>query len=364
MRLLLAPYLIPMLIFLPMALIILCKSFFLTKSSLSYLGSQMHLIAQLLFQASEFCFFACIHFWIYYLFKKHLHLTSIFLNIYFITFYFLLFALVLYDYQNGNFNEQEVLFSLMKAYLPLFSTHPKFSFPLDMVPRNNYNSMSFVTDIIFAIVDEPVFWVIFLSFFSIFFAYCIFLIIKFKLEICFSIKQEDLDNDIKCDYSSLIEQKFKIDVSDSIDFDSKYFKIFHILGVLYLVSAISYTYTPVRQRIADITKFNTNYNIFYSFNHYEKKLNKDVDMLNISRRFLPEGRYWLDNRNPPIYPLVHGDINAFCAYNNNDPKCKPEKSPQNSIITKKHTKLEKMPNVYFLIVESFNPFSYLINDDF
>lgn len=344
-----------------MALIIISKAVFLTKSSLLYLGNQFRVFTQLFIQACEFSFFSCIHFWLNFFFEKFLYMSTIFNNIFFITFYFLLFAIHLYDYQNCNINEQEVLFSTMKAYLPIFTPHPKFSFPLDLVPRNNYNSLSFITDVFFAIVDEPIFWVVFLSFFTLFFVYCIYIIVKFKSEICFSLQpDDDLEKkEISCAYTSLIEPKFHIDVSDFFNFDTKYFKIFHIFGLIYLLISVSYSLTPVAQRIVDFTKFTSAFNIFYSFSHYEKKLNKKVDLLNISRRYLPKGRYWLDTRDDPIYPLVHGDISAFCAYNNEDPKCQ-----KREIKETKQVKVKEMPNIYFLIIESFNPFSYLINDDF
>lgn len=361
MKLLLAPYIIPLLILLPTYVVIISKSLFLTKASLTFFGNQIRLITQLIFQFAEFSFFGCIHFWLFYILKK-INLSTVILNIFFIAFYTLLFILVLYDYQNGNFNLQNVLFSTLKAYVPIFSTKPDFSFPLDMIPRNNYNSLSFLKDVRFAIVDEPAFWSLFITFLLLFFAYCIYLITKFKLEICLSVKaEEETQNDLTCAYSHLIDKKFKIDVTETINFDSKYFKGIHIFGLLYITISLCYYFTPVRQRIVDLSSFTTIFNIIFSMTHYEKRLNEKINLLNITRRYLPKGRYWLDNRNDPIYPLVHGDITAFCAYNPNDKKCKKNIEKVEKTIEKNN---EKMPNVYFMIIESFNPFSYLINDDF
>lgn len=356
MKLLLAPYLISLLLFFPTALVIICKFLFLTKSSISYLGNRFSVITELFFQLSEFGFIGCIYFWIYFFFKK-INLSTVILNVYFISFYFLLFAIALYDYQNGNFNSQNVLFSTLKAYLPIFKFPVHFSFPSDFIPRNNDKSLSFITDIIFAILDDPIFWSLLIIFFILFFSYCIYLIINYKFEICSSVYSLDSQNDLSCDY--LIDPKSES--NDNFDFNGNYFKIFHILGFLYLTFALCYSITPIRQRIVDISSFTTNFNILYSMSHYEKKLNPNIDLLNVSRRYLPKDRYWLDNRKDPIYPLVHGDINAFCAYNPTDSKCQ-NKTYKKDI--KNKSKISILPNVYFMIIESFNPFSYLINDDF
>lgn len=182
-----------------------------------------------------------------------------------------------------------------------------------------------------------------------------------KLEICLSIKRKKTLNDISCDYSSLINRKFKKEGDQEIDLNSNYFKIMHILSFLYILVFICYLITPIQQRITNLTSFTTFFNFIFSFSHYEKKLNNDVSIVNVTRSFLPKGRYWLDNRDDPIYPLVHGDINAFCAYNKNEPICQ-NKTQEKSI--KVNSKIKKMPNIYFMIIESFNPFSYLINDDF
>ena len=353
-----------MLLIIPMAFIILSKLIFLTKTSLFHLGSSICIVTELIIQFSEFCFVGCIHFWLFYTIKMRLHLSTVLLNTYFITFYFLLFCIALYDYQNVNFNMQTAVFSLMKAYVPIFSSKSDFSFPLDLIPRNCYNSLSFITDIVNAIVDEPIFWLFFFTFLLFFISYSIYIIIRFRLEICFSLNINDANEDFLCDCSSLIDPAFKKDdVSETNYFNSKYFKILHIFGLLYITIGVCYCISPIRQRIVNLTSFTSNFNLFSSLIHYEKKLNKNVDFLNISRRYLPKNRYWIDNREEPIYPMVHGDINAFCAYNPNDEKCKirpkMQSKPDNFLNTSTN-----MPNVYFLVIESFNPFSYLINNDF
>ena len=321
MKLPLAPYLIILLLFPPRMIIILSNLLFTTKASLNYLGNRFHILTEILIQASELSFFGCIHFWLFYFFKNHLHFSTVGLNVFYISFYFLLFILELYDYQNRNFNMQFVLFSTLKTYLPVFRPRPYFSFPLDLIPRNQYNSLSFLADICFAIIDEPIFWLFFFSFFIPFFICCIYILVKFKLEIFFPSKESKCNTDISCDYHLLIHRKLNKESLNSINFNCNCFKIIHILGLLYITTTVCYAITPVRQRMVNFDSFTTLFNIIFSMTHYEKKLNENIDLLNISRRFLPKDRYWLDNRDDPIYPLVHGDINAYCAYNKKDKKC-------------------------------------------
>ncbi|KAH0795693.1 Sulfatase [Histomonas meleagridis] len=98
-----------------------------------------------------------------------------------------------------------------------------------------------------------------------------------------------------------------------------------------------------------------------SLTHYEKTLTPETNsqFVNLTRSYLPPNRYWLDNRDPPIFPAVHGDKAAFCAYNQNHSECKNFKPP-----TTVKPNISKMPNVVLIAYESLTPSYYLINNSF
>ena len=61
-----------------------------------------------------------------------------------------------------------------------------------------------------------------------------------------------------------------------------------------------------------------------SLTHFEKDISHTVsdNLVNYLREYLPPGRRRLDNRDNPIYPAVHADMETFCAYNSEHNDCK------------------------------------------
>ncbi|OHT15205.1 hypothetical protein TRFO_14400 [Tritrichomonas foetus] len=380
MNILPAPYTISFLMYVPFAVIIICKFVFYTQASLHYLGNPIRVISELIVQATDVSFIACIHFWLHYIFEKKLHVPTLPLNVFFVAFYFCFVLLSIYDFENARYNMTSLTLSTLKAYVQVFGFQNIFSPPLDTIQSekgSDFNALDSITPVI---ADASQFWAFLFGFFLLFFVFCASLLIKFRklvylsgdpnLFMSFIETFEQNAKDYDCSF--LINKKYNMYHLDD-DFDNPFFKTIHILAAAYLTLIVAYFHVPTRHILSEFTCFPTTFNLMMSITHHDQRIDPNIDILNITRRYLPKGRYWIDNRNDTIYPLVHGDLKAFCAYNNDDPKCANITFNQNTILGDTHVKQSSegekepeysLPNIAFLIYESLNPFSYLIDDDF
>ncbi|OHT02673.1 hypothetical protein TRFO_30171 [Tritrichomonas foetus] len=380
MRLLPGPYLMSIMVYIPMALLILCKFAFNTTSKLTILGERWRVLPELFIQACDVAFFACIHFWIHKLFEKKLKIPTLPLNIFFYALYFLFFGFSVYDFENTRHNMQSIMYSTLKAYIASVGGN-KFTAPLHMVSGEPGQSDSFMNIVYTTILDAPLFWGIFIIFMFAYFIFCIILLFKFK-EVFFAackskikdyMYESDENDDSNDSYGSNESKNMKYGCYNfkkrsaymwvpANEYNNFLFNIYHCLGIFYLIFTICYLLIPMRAKLANMTLFPYSFNLVVSMTHFEKELYSSVKpkMKEIIRSYLPKGRYWIDNRNDPIYPMVHGDIKAFCSYNSQDPRCtnviNQTSLPQINNI--------KPPNIAFLVYESMNPLSYLINDSF
>ncbi|CAL6032920.1 Sulfatase [Hexamita inflata] len=88
------------------------------------------------------------------------------------------------------------------------------------------------------------------------------------------------------------------------------------------------------------------------FNHQMPEKQYLESVSHIRSKFpLPAGEEWLDQRPVPVYPLVHAPKAFADAYNKKTPQALPEKSA------------EKLPNVVFLLWESFSPAPKYVTDE-
>ncbi|CAL6038634.1 Sulfatase [Hexamita inflata] len=88
------------------------------------------------------------------------------------------------------------------------------------------------------------------------------------------------------------------------------------------------------------------------FNHQMPEKQYLESVSHIRSKFpLPAGQEWLDQRPVPVYPLVHAPKAFADAYNKKTPQALPEKSA------------EKLPNVVFLLWESFSPAPKYVTDE-
>ena len=134
----------------------------------------------------------------------------------------------------------------------------------------------------------------------------------------------------------------------------------HLLALFHIVFFMILYFTTFDLKSSLISQTTYLQSCLLCLSHFEKHITsytKD-NFLNFTRDYLPPGRYWLDTNPEPIYPEVHGDKEAFCAYNPYESICEGYSPPKQTPLVK------ELPNVLFLVYESFNPGYYLINDDF
>ena len=136
--------------------------------------------------------------------------------------------------------------------------------------------------------------------------------------------------------------------------------ILHIMSIIYVIVILFIIYNDADLKSKYYSRVTFIQSSLLSLTHFEKDISHTVsdNLVNYLREYLPPGRRWLDNRDNPIYPAVHADMETFCAYNSEHNDCKDfSPKPQVPLV-------EKLPNVLFIVFESFTPGTYLIDNDF
>ena len=136
--------------------------------------------------------------------------------------------------------------------------------------------------------------------------------------------------------------------------------ILHIMSVIYITVILYIIYNDSDFKTKYYSRVSFIQSSLLSLTHFEKDISHKVrnNLVNYVRGYLPPGRKWLDTRPNPVYPAVHADIETFCAYNSQHKDCKDLfPKPQVPLV-------EKLPNVLFIVFESFTPGTYLIDNDF
>lgn len=267
---------------------------------------------------------------------------------------------MIYDFEFQRFNMQSATPSIYLAYISaLFPTKHAFSQPLYNVPSPKGAPPGSIMLIIGTIMDQPAFYVLT----GIFFGFWVYLQISIVREKWYEIFDQSLILNLlgrrKTRISNRTDYLTYLNSTKHILHD-KWLLAAHILAIIHVLilfktffihedfSVKKFSFTPYLDLI------------FFAMTHPEKRLSSKTrkNFINNTRSYLPEGRYWLDNRKDPVFPAVHGDIHAYCAYNNNDEKlCK-------NLAKKSNAKKKKLPNVIFIIYETLNPSSYLISEEF
>ena len=146
-------------------------------------------------------------------------------------------------------------------------------------------------------------------------------------------------------------------------FDNYPFKATHILALLHCLFMVDTFLIKSNFKLCLFSILPYFESIILAFLHYETSLPRSTrkNLTNIVRdSYLPPGRRWLDNRPNPVYPAVHGDMNAFCAYNNDHPDCKDF----HLNLTRNKPMVKELPNVVLITYESFTPSYDLITEEF
>ncbi|EAY02212.1 hypothetical protein TVAG_451120 [Trichomonas vaginalis G3] len=324
-----------------------------------------NLIILLFRQICEYAFIACIHYWIYRYMVNNKKLTKllVFVNLLFYGVYFEIFGFALYDYEFSRNNFQIVLPSIYYTYLGRYGLEKssKFVTPLYEIPNSedtHATSNSIISD---TIKDNPPFWITTLVLILIWFIYQAYFLIRYRWLTLNPSNYFIMDMFKSIDFMSDSDFEFRAG-GTKIQQDLRMPYILHILAVLHIIFSIEYLLIPQdfkTQKYVYLPYLDT---MILALTHFEKSLTKSTkkQFLNYTRSYLPPGRRWIDTRDDPVYPAVHGDMKAFCAYNKNHPDCQD----LNSIKNTKQKIVEKLPNVVFLVYESMTPSYYMLNKDY
>lgn len=364
----------PFYFFIPTFALIYSKYSFESTAKVIYLGKNFNVLIMLFFQFSQNCLIAVIHYWLHTFLLK-IGWPTFYLNVVFVFLYLEIFGFTLYDFENTRHNMQMVLPSTYVAYLGRFGMEQKVFHEFWSNIKGAVAHSNSVSNIITTtILDSPQFWIRMLVVLSLFFILSIYLIYSNWKEIFESIFPHlytDPDEDIPFLISIDNElKKFKF------NYKNIFLIIFHICAFIDVTFnfTIKKSSEDFKARYFSILPYFSSLQL--ALTHFEKKPSKQTlsNITGITRNFLPPGRYWIDTRNNPIYPEVHGDLNSFCAYNPQSIQCKEKqlkrgelKNNENitdSIKKDEILKPEELPNVLLLLYESFNPATYLINKDF
>lgn len=353
LKLLPAYWMMPIIAGLPSCWVIICKGSFETTAKLTYLGSKFNWIEMMLRQFCQFGFFSCIHYWIYQFIMKSKCFPPLLLNMFFYGIYFEIFGFGLYDFEYTRINMQTVLPSIFTTYVGRFGSDTcVWSKPLWTVP-NSEIKIATTNDLISeSIKDQPTFWISTIIFISSWIILQIFLIIHYRQLITssayFSSKYLKIKR-FSLDHLEIQDILYK----PSHPYKNIPFILTHILAGIHIILLFITFCIPSDDKIASYSFLPYLETIFLAFSHFENHLESSTkkNLTNIIRdAYLPPGRRWLDNRNDPVYPAVHGDMNAFCAYNSNHEDCK-------NFVPKLNKKplVDHLPNVVLILYESLTP---------
>lgn len=383
----------------------------------------------LFIQFSQNSFVAVIHYWL-----RRLHLKlgwpTFFINMLMMGIYLEIFGFTLYDFENTRHNMQMVLPSTYVAYLGRFGMEQKvFHEFWSNIKGTKAHSNSASNIVKTSVLDSPQFFILMFIVLVFFIIICIILVIfnwKQILDSVFTRKYLEKIGRSTPHISS--NQNFFFSGNASLknpEFFNIFFILIHFLAFVDIIieSIVLLSAEDFKARYFSILPYSSN--LILALTHFETRPSKQTkeNIVNLSRNFLPPGRLWLDTREEPIYPEVHADLEAFCAYNPQSNKCNekgpklthllsteegskeekgkssetkdnddtnaneskekdnanpdtekvPEHIRRDSIRKRKKRissesndilKPEELPNVLLLLYESFNPSTYLISKDF
>ncbi|EAY15559.1 hypothetical protein TVAG_495780 [Trichomonas vaginalis G3] len=134
-------------------------------------------------------------------------------------------------------------------------------------------------------------------------------------------------------------------------------KLFHGIASITILTHFSILFASPYSQLLKFSSYTYIQSTILSILHRERRVPPGILLSSNSRSYLPKGRYWLDERHNPVYPAVHGGINAFCAYNSNSNLCKNHTNT-------KPKPAKQLPNVVFLLLDSLSPSYNLLSKNF
>ncbi|OHT14068.1 hypothetical protein TRFO_15575 [Tritrichomonas foetus] len=357
-----AYWLFPIVLGFPSLWVVLCKGLFETSAKLTYLGWRFNWIRMMFRQICEFGSLSVMHYWLHQLFQKSKKIPLLLLNAIFFGIYFEIFGFGVYDFEYTRINMQMVLPSIFTTYAGRYGGDTSvWTKPLASVP-NSEAKVDTTSNIIYeSLRDQPYFW------------YTTILIIIGWIILLLAMAIIYREIILSSAYFEIGNFKFPIGVSNQIDirklkwapkdpYNNVPFILSHVLAGFNILFLFGTFCIKTDFQIAKFSILPYMESVLLAFSHFEKDLAKDTkkELTNIVRNtYLPPNRRWLDNRKDPVYPAVHGDMNAFCAYNNDHPDCK-DYTPSFD----QKPLVKELPNVVLILYESLTPSYDIITKEF
>lgn len=334
-----------------------CKGGVETTAKLTFLGTSVNWFRMFLRQMAGLGLISVCHYWSYRLLVARFHLPAFPVHVFFALVLFVAFGASLYDFEYARINMMAVLPSIFTAYAGRMGNRAAvWSDPVLFAGARPEGGSSAMNVVVETIADSPVVWTSIILFVATWIVLSVILIYKYRHLILASMSYSIGSDLIACERRTETD---KMVWTPSHPWKNFPFLFSHFLGGVCCLLLFSMVFIHTNYKLALFSELPYFEILLLAFTHFEKakpKMSRD-EFLQTVRHYLPPGRRWLDTRKNPVYPAVHGDLEAFCAYNPSHEDCKgfvpPPKKP-----------LTKMPNVVFIAYESLTPSFNLISKDF
>lgn len=342
---------------LPSLILCVAKGYVETTSKLTFLGRAHNWLLMLLRQTADLGLISVCHYWIYMFLCRRYGLPAFPINLFFGVVLFDMFRIGIYEFEFARVNMMELLPSVFTSYAGrLGSRAIIWTDPVLFAGYRLQTGSSSLNVAIETILDSPILWASIVLCLLAWLICSLLLVFKYWRLIIASMSYSFGRYSVawdKRDDSDLMVWK------PAHPWKNAPFIVSHVLAAISAVLLLVTIFTRADSKLALFSELPYTETLLLAFTHFEKFGPKGgrPEFLKAVRHYLPPGRRWLDTRPNPVYPAVHADLEAFCAYHPLDDECKDftpsEKKP-----------LTKMPNVVFIGYESFTPSFNLISKDF
>ena len=359
MRLLPAYWFLPLWIGLPLIFLCVCKGAVETTAKLTYLGRKFNWLVMLVLEVAELSLISVCHFWLHRLLVARLKLPAFPLHLIFAVVIFDVFGLALYDFEYARHNMMMVLPSYFTAYAGRLGERQTLWVDPVLFAGSRPDTGSTVANLVLnTLVDHPVLWLSIVVFLFAWLAASAYLVYRCRYLIVESAAFSVGRCRVKW-YKKEMYETSSLVWTPQHPYRNFPFVFTHCLAVVSFGVLIGSIVTKSDYKLAWFPILPYFQALLLAFTHFEKNkpsLSKAEFLENV-RQYLPPGRRWLDNREDPVYPAVHGDMTAFCGYNPTHADCKDYVPPETKPLT-------RLPNVVLIAYESLTPSFNLISKEF
>jgi arylsulfatase A-like enzyme len=339
---------LPILFMFPTSFVHTLKVITPSTSHFHILGKSSNVIVMIVGQTLQYFFFGACHFWLNRLFVDTLRFRAIFGNIYFIVLYSFIVFLTGYDYENVRHNLQHNYLSDVKTFI---SDPHTFSEPLTKIQGIQKPSEAVFGIFSSTLQDSPILWLGVFGYLAVFCIFCLYLLWRNRKGFIRSLRPGRGSRDyVRLDALSATDPTSDV-------YTEQVIKVFTFGAAVYALFVIWLIFGFQLDKIKLVSMLTYLDTSIMAAAQFERNLPRRylarVPM--VARSFLPKGRLWLDQRASPVFPEVHAGPRAYCAYHG----CNASHTPDPAAIP-----LSEMPNIVLLIIESLNPSTYLISDEF